>query len=578
VLADTCGDWLRDTGTLCLVSGMAGSRQGWQERPYCACPAGFGEVARSLRWVEPRRIALVPGLSCESDGRARRDARRGSAGVRRDGPAGAGADGFVLPGTHSKWVRVERARASFATFMSGEMFALLRQHSILARTLPPTMARWTKRRSLRGVRHAQEARSLLLQRLQRAHAGAVRRACRGSAASYLSGLVIGEELRLRAAMRRRIVLVGSRAQPRAMRSHWRRWAPQPRLGAEATWRGLWALARHWSAHEPALAHLARRVAALPLVAILRGIRPTKRRLWATRLHEPAGGCWKCRSIHPTAAQHRALARRFPDASSARARCARQTKCGSVHVPAAGWSCRRTSMRAWCGHGALGMVCLPGVLTPSEAFAGAGGGRTGLKLFPAEMVPPAAVKPCARCCRPKAAVAGGRHRARSMAAYRAAGANGFGIGSALYQPGRAPAMLRRGAGLRPMRGRGRCAHDPRPRAGLISGSCAPGRPCGAGAALLWVRRGATAPPVPGTPGSAGHDLRGRHVLCAAEVLESLLLRRIDQDGQPRSLSSMGEGWSDVARSVVAFLAARALTRRPCPRRAASARSGGPGSRV
>ncbi|RYY96187.1 MAG: 2-dehydro-3-deoxygalactonokinase, partial [Comamonadaceae bacterium] len=44
VLEQTCGDWLADPGTLCLVSGMAGSRQGWQEAPYCPCPAGFSEL------------------------------------------------------------------------------------------------------------------------------------------------------------------------------------------------------------------------------------------------------------------------------------------------------------------------------------------------------------------------------------------------------------------------------------------------------------------------------------------------------------------------------------------------------
>ena len=61
-------DWISASGTLCLISGMAGSRQGWIEAPYCECPAGFDEVAAKLAWITDApagwRIAVVPGLSC----------------------------------------------------------------------------------------------------------------------------------------------------------------------------------------------------------------------------------------------------------------------------------------------------------------------------------------------------------------------------------------------------------------------------------------------------------------------------------------------------------------------------------
>ena len=57
------GDWMKPPGTLCLISGMAGSRQGWAEAPYVSCPAGPAELARHLHWIESDRIALVPGLS-----------------------------------------------------------------------------------------------------------------------------------------------------------------------------------------------------------------------------------------------------------------------------------------------------------------------------------------------------------------------------------------------------------------------------------------------------------------------------------------------------------------------------------
>jgi 2-dehydro-3-deoxyphosphogalactonate aldolase len=84
---------------------------------------------------------------------------------------------------------------------------------------------------------------------------------------------------------------------------------------------------------------------------------------------------------------------------------------------------------------LGMCCLPGVLTATEAFAALDAGATGLKLFPSEMIPPGAVK-ALRAVLPREAVllpVGGITTA-NMAAYLAAGASGFGIGSALFKPG------------------------------------------------------------------------------------------------------------------------------------------------
>ena len=86
--------------------------------------------------------------------------------------------------------------------------------------------------------------------------------------------------------------------------------------------------------------------------------------------------------------------------------------------------------------ALNMVVLPGVATPTEAFAALNAGAHGLKLFPAEMISPATVK-ALRAVLPKAAalMPVGGITPDNMAVYRAAGATGFGLGSALYAPGR-----------------------------------------------------------------------------------------------------------------------------------------------
>lgn len=85
---------------------------------------------------------------------------------------------------------------------------------------------------------------------------------------------------------------------------------------------------------------------------------------------------------------------------------------------------------------LGLVCLPGVATPSEAFAALGAGATALKLFPAEMLPPSAVKALRAVLDAQTGLFPvGGITPDNLAAYRAAGASGSGIGSALYQPGR-----------------------------------------------------------------------------------------------------------------------------------------------
>ena len=92
--------------------------------------------------------------------------------------------------------------------------------------------------------------------------------------------------------------------------------------------------------------------------------------------------------------------------------------------------------------ALNMVVLPGVATPTEAFAALDAGAHGLKLFPAEMVSPATIK-ALRAVLPKnaALMPVGGITPDNMAAYRAAGASGFGLGSALYAPGRSAEQVR-----------------------------------------------------------------------------------------------------------------------------------------
>lgn len=143
VLDRELGPWLAGHPDLpILASGMIGSRQGWVEVPYLACPAGARELAANLhvhRSTRGRILRIVPGLRV--DGRLP-DVLRGEE-TELVGALAAAPDAatFVLPGTHSKWARTDRqAVVSFQTFMTGEVFAVLRKHSILGRIGPEDVA------------------------------------------------------------------------------------------------------------------------------------------------------------------------------------------------------------------------------------------------------------------------------------------------------------------------------------------------------------------------------------------------------------------------------------------------------
>ncbi|MEY4884470.1 MAG: hypothetical protein RIS34_2324 [Pseudomonadota bacterium] len=94
---------------------------------------------------------------------------------------------------------------------------------------------------------------------------------------------------------------------------------------------------------------------------------------------------------------------------------------------------------------LGLICLPGIVTPTEAFGALAAGAQGLKLFPAEAASPAVIKamkavlPAGTLILPVGGITPG-----NMAEWRAAGADGFGIGSALYKPGKSASAVREDA--------------------------------------------------------------------------------------------------------------------------------------
>jgi 2-dehydro-3-deoxygalactonokinase len=240
------GDWMQRPAALCLMSGMVGSKQGWLEAPYCACPAGFEEVAANLAWVEPGRVAIVPGLVCDHDGIP--DVMRGEETQVFGALQLLGLHDavLVLPGTHSKWVTVQAGRIqSFATFMTGEFFALLRQHSILSRTLPTGDDVFDPEAFNQGVALALRGTSLLHAAFSTRTLSLFDRLPAAALPSYLSGLVIGEELRAQTwPANTNVVIIGAEAlTQRYQNALALRDLPAQRLGAEATWAGLWAIAQ-----------------------------------------------------------------------------------------------------------------------------------------------------------------------------------------------------------------------------------------------------------------------------------------------------------------------------------------------
>jgi 2-dehydro-3-deoxygalactonokinase len=173
-----------------FAAGMIGSRQGWREVPYLPCPTGLDELAAGLAEVAPG-VFIVPGVVVTS-AHGIPDVMRGeetqALGTRI-------SDGVVvLPGTHSKWVRLERGRiASFATFMTGEVFAVLTQHSILGRLMAGDER--DDAAFERGLAHGREENGALLHDLFSVRTlGLFGKIPETGLRSYLSGMLIGTEI------------------------------------------------------------------------------------------------------------------------------------------------------------------------------------------------------------------------------------------------------------------------------------------------------------------------------------------------------------------------------------------------
>jgi len=172
-----------------LACGMIGSRQGWAEAPYCACPAGLAELAEALHGVPGEdRLWLVPGLS-HRGADSLPDVMRGE----ETQLMGLGDGLHLLPGTHSKWARVGDGRVeSFITCFTGELYGVLRDHSILGRLMAG--AEPDSGAFRRGLELADREPALLRQLFSVRSLPLNGELPPKAVASYLSGLLIGTEI------------------------------------------------------------------------------------------------------------------------------------------------------------------------------------------------------------------------------------------------------------------------------------------------------------------------------------------------------------------------------------------------
>jgi 2-dehydro-3-deoxygalactonokinase len=191
------GDWADAAPAApVLMSGMIGSRQGWVEAPYASCPAGIDDIAQHLARV-PRheRIRIVPGLSLRP--------REGAPDVMRGeetqifGMQLAQNALVILPGTHSKWTSVRSGKIDwFASFMTGEVYDVLKRHSILGRMMEDVPAADIPGGFEAGCAYALGGKAGTLQSLFSVRTrGLFGELSAQDSPGYLSGLLIGSEIR-----------------------------------------------------------------------------------------------------------------------------------------------------------------------------------------------------------------------------------------------------------------------------------------------------------------------------------------------------------------------------------------------
>jgi 2-dehydro-3-deoxygalactonokinase len=260
-LSGIAGDWLSATPGLPLVAcGMVGSAQGWREAPYVPCPASAESLVNRLSVFDVgggARLHIVPGVRNE-----RPDVMRGEetqvVGALALAPHLSAQATLLMPGTHSKWVELRDGRIDdFRTFMTGELFAVLRDHSILGRparaaSAAPGESSDAFDRGVRAVMQQGSATPLLFSTRTLVLTGQLPAE---QSLDYLSGMLIGDELRCALPVEREplagpapiassLVLIGEDTLCDRYRRALNIWgAVNPQLLSNTAVAGLWHMAQ-----------------------------------------------------------------------------------------------------------------------------------------------------------------------------------------------------------------------------------------------------------------------------------------------------------------------------------------------
>ncbi len=197
--------WAREHGHLPIwLAGMIGSRNGWREVPYAACPAGAAELRSSLLRFTARNheIAIAAGVSCTNPQGAP-DVMRGEetqilGAIAAHPDLGRGRNILALPGTHTKWALVQDGKLqAFQTSLSGELYALLRDRSTLLKASAADSNEDAERRGFEaGLQRSRELRTVPLSHLlfEVRSRQLIQGMTHAEASAFLSGLIIGQDV------------------------------------------------------------------------------------------------------------------------------------------------------------------------------------------------------------------------------------------------------------------------------------------------------------------------------------------------------------------------------------------------
>ena len=196
-LQEKVGDWISGGETRVLLCGMVGSRQGWSEVNYLRCPVTIDDLANAVVRIPFRgaQVMLIPGVMGE-DPYGVPEVMRGEETEAMGLVDNCSGFGLVcLPGTHTKWIELrDRSILSFLTYMTGDVFAALRRDTILSK-LMSTEAPIDEVNFLRGVARSADAGGLLHHLFSVRTLALTGNLVDDATASYLSGLLIGHEIR-----------------------------------------------------------------------------------------------------------------------------------------------------------------------------------------------------------------------------------------------------------------------------------------------------------------------------------------------------------------------------------------------